>query len=177
MYRKLLLIPVFCFLLASESFSQKEFDPEGEHNFFDRVYLGGNFNLQFGDVTFVDISPLAGYMITNRFSAGLGATYQYLRWKIFDFSTNVYGGRVFARHNIGQQFFAHAEFESLSLEFFQAGENTREWVPGFFLGGGLFQPIGSRGAGFNITALYNFAHDELKSPYNSPWIFRVGFTL
>ncbi|HAZ26673.1 MAG TPA: hypothetical protein DCY95_20610, partial [Algoriphagus sp.] len=35
-------------------------------SFKDRLYFGGNFGMQFGTVTLLDISPLVGVMITNR---------------------------------------------------------------------------------------------------------------
>lgn len=147
----------------------------------DRIYFGGNLGLQFGTVTNIEIAPLVGYRFTDDFSAGMGITYIYFKREFDnypDFETNIYGYRLFARHNIQEQFYAHAEYENLSLEFFDIndGSSRREWVPGAFVGGGYFQPLG-RNAGFNVTALYNLMYDEFKSPYNSPWVIRVGVTM
>ena len=36
----------------------------------ERLYFGGNFGLSFGNITSVIVSPLAGYHITPRLSAG-----------------------------------------------------------------------------------------------------------
>ena len=182
--RKLLILT---FLVCSVQVSaQKQFDPEAENSFFDRVYFGGDFNLQFGDFTIINISPLAGYMITNRFSVGPGITYQYLKGEVFDlfsgnvfkYDTNIFGGRVFARYNITQQFFAYTEFESLRVEFPNESGNAlvKDWVPGYFIGGGVFQPVGGR-AGLGLTLLLNLLHDDRKSPYNSELIIRAGITL
>lgn len=168
------------FIISFSAYSQREVS-EGS-TFFDRVYLGGNFGAQFGTTTFVDVSPLAGYMITDKLSAGVGITYQYLRYKPapnVSFSTSIYGWRTFVRRNIGRQFFLHGEFENINLELYtpsSADGIQREWVPGLFVGGGLFQPIG-RKAGFMISALYNVLYDDIRSPYNSPLVLRVGFTL
>lgn len=145
-----------------------------------RVFFGGNFGLQFGTITNIEVSPLVGYRVTRDFSIGTGITYIYLKQQFDnfpDFETNIYGYRFFARHNIQQQFFAQLEYENLSLEFFNPidGQSRREWVPGMLIGGGFFQPIG-RNAGFVISAFYNLAHDDLRSPYNSPLILRVGIT-
>ncbi len=171
------VLAFFLLGLVMSASAQKEYD-EGSSNFFDRVYLGGNFGAQFGSVTFIDLSPLAGYMITPKFSAGVGITYQYLNYKFYDASFSTYGWRTFVRRNVGRQFFLHGEFENLSIQFFNAGsaEATREWVPGLFAGGGLFQPIGRGGGGFMISALYNVLYDNVRSPYNSPLVLRVGFT-
>ena len=171
------ILTVLIMIISFHTYGQKEFDPEENPSFFDRVYFGGSVALEFGDFTFIDLSPLAGYMINNMLSAGVGITYRYLSIRDFDFNTNIYGGRIFARHNLGQQFFLQTEYESLSNELLFADGTRREWVPGFFFGGGLFQPIGARGAGFAAMGLYNFSYDEIRSPYNSPWVIRVGFTL
>lgn len=181
MKSKLFWIFIFS-LMASEAFSQKNFEEGTDPSFWERVYFGGNMGLQLGDYTAISLSPIAGYMFTNRFSAGLGVTYQYLNIKDIDYSTNTYGGRVFGRYNITETIFLHSEYESINYEYpivnTQTGEITsiRNWIPGLFIGGGFFQPIG-RSAGFNITALYNLLYDDLKSPYNSPFVVRVGFTL
>jgi len=183
MKRLLLLMVMVCSLQA---YAQREFDPEGEPKFTDRLYFGGNFNLQFGDFTIINISPLVGYMVTNRFSVGPGITYQYLKGeaidlftgRIFSYDTNVYGGRLFARYNITQQFYAYSEYESLRVEF--PNENgtglEKDWIPGYFIGGGVFQPVGGR-AGLGLSVLLNLLHDNRKSPYNSQWVIRAGITL
>lgn len=174
------------FGLINGLFAQENEDAErrpqrsgGEENFWDKVYVGGSFWMQFGTVTFINVSPLVGYRFTDKFSAGPGIVYQYLKDKRFlpTYETNVYGGRLFARHTIFQQFFAQAQYENLSTEIrYIDGSKSREWVPGAFLGGGIFQPLGKRGA-IVISGMYNLLHDDNRSPYPSPWIFNVGFTL
>ncbi len=145
-------------------------------DFWEKVTVGGNFSLLFGNFTFVDVSPTIGYRFTDSFTAGPGFTYRYIRRRGFQ-PWSLYGGRVFARQRFGQQFFVQTELESLNTQI--AGnprELSRTWVPGFFLGGGLFQPVGRR-AGIIISAMYNLIYDVNRSPYPSPWNFNVGFTL
>ena len=160
----------------------------------DRIFFGGNFGLQFGSVTFIDVSPLIGYRVTEEFSAGIGFTYQYvkyddilitevingqLRLREADYETSVYGGRVFGRYYFGERYFAHSEIEMLSMEYYdkhrQEPDFVREWVPGFLVGGGIYQPIGSR-SGFMATILYNLLYDNARSVYSSPLVIRFGFT-
>lgn len=176
---KRVLLFLYLLLCSGIGFSQSEEDIS-DAGLKDRIYFGGNLGLQFGTITNIEVSPLVGYRFTNDFSAGMGITYIYFKQKIAgfdDFETNIYGYRFFARHNLQEQFYATAEYENLSLEFRNSNDFSvrREWVPGAFVGGGYFQPIGRR-AGFNIAVLYNVLYDAQKSPYNSPWVFRLGLT-
>lgn len=168
-------------LLCVVSLSSAQTDDISGADWKDRIFFGGNLGLQFGTITNVEVSPLVGYRINNNLSAGLGLTYIYYKIDFNngnEFQTNIYGGRLFARRSIAEQFFLHAEYETLNLEFanFDLSQIRREWVPGLFLGGGLFYPI-SRTAGFSAMALYNVIYDDLRSPYNSPLVFRLGFTV
>ena len=151
----------------------------------DRVYFGGNFSLSFGTFTFIDVSPLAGYMVTEDFSLGLGASYLYVARDLFlipgprreRISNSAYGGRIFARHNVFEDFFAHVEYENINNEFISSrGDGlTRGWVPGFLVGGGITRGVTSRGAA-NFTVLINLLHDDARSPYASALVVRGGFT-
>ena len=91
-----------------------------KHDFWDKFYTGGNIGAQFGTVTFFEVSPLIGYKITDRISAGVGITYQYYQYhdRYYDLKTDVYGGRVFGRYFFTDYLFAHAEYEYLNLEAF-----------------------------------------------------------
>jgi hypothetical protein len=172
------------FLFALQVRAQLQLPLGSKTGFGQRIYFGGNMGAQFGNITYVDVSPLVGYMVTAKFSVGIGVTYRYLKYKQIDYQTSIYGGRLFARHNISLMklpLFLYGEYENLNYEYVTFTNppdytTRREWVPSLFVGGGLFQPIGRR-AGFTMMALYNLIYDEQRSPYNSPWVFRVGFTL
>ena len=170
---------LFVLLMSSSllSFAQDaDNEPSSTTNFYEKLTLGGNFGLQFGNVTYVDISPTVGYRFTDRFTAGPGITYRYLKVRNFD-PISVYGYRAFARHTIGKQLFAQTEFENLYNDYLTLDRRReRAWVPGFFVGGGLYQPIGRRSAVF-ISALYNLLYDNIRSPYARPWVFNVGLSL
>ncbi len=176
------LLSFFLSIVTQEVIAQRTFYEEEEEkmSLSERLYFGGNFSLQLGRITFVDISPLVGVMITDRYSGGLGITYQYLNFKdIADGESSVYGGRIFNRYNILPNIFAHAEYETLNVRFFRENQSggydfEREWIPGLFLGGGYFIPFGNRG-GMNFTLLYNVLYDNIKSPYNEPYVLRAGF--
>lgn len=159
----------------------------------DRIFFGGNFGLQFGTVTNIEISPLAGIYLTPRLAVGPGIRYEYFRSNYpgyVPYDTHIYGGTVFARYmvirdmsnavGIGLNFglFGHAEYEMLSLEsrYFKIGAPPdavgRFNLHSILVGGGIYQPIGRRG-GFLIMVLWNL-NETANSPYSNP-IFRIGF--
>lgn len=152
--------------------------------FRENFFLGGNFGFQFGTVTFVDISPLAGYRVFKNGSVGLGVTYQYLNWETRggSFTTHTYGGRIFARHIIWKGIMAHTEFEMLNLDCFDedhyrlSGELriAREWIPGALFGAGYYQRLGAR-AGITALILFNALQSEC-TPYANP-VIRIGFNM
>lgn len=182
----LLLRNSFFSLIFSLSFfytflasAQREIDEEMRPPLKDRLYFGGNFGMSFGTITFIDVSPLVGAMITNKLSGGMGATYQYFNDSRFvGGESNLYGGRVFGRYNVFPNFFFHTEYEMLNFDLFNMASETfqRQWVPGFFVGAGYFAPFGNRG-GANFTFLYNLMFDNRRSPYNEPYVIRIGFVL
>jgi hypothetical protein len=146
-----------------------------KERFIDKLFTGGNLGAQFGTVTFIDVSPLLGYRITDKISAGIGATYQYYHYKdkFYDFETNVYGGRVFGRYLFNEFLFGHGEYEYLNLEAFDF-KRRRVDVGSLLVGGGYIQRIGERSAVIAMI-LYNFT-ESVYTPYSNP-IIRVGFNI
>lgn len=173
------LVLLFFLSFQLSTFAQRELDPEAKPPLKDRMYFGGNFGMQFGTVTLLDISPLVGVMITPRFSSGVGVTYQYFNdQRYIGGETSSYGGRLFSRYNIFPNIFAHAEYESINFDNYNiiSDRFERIWSNALFLGGGYFAPFGANG-GANFTFLYNVLHDNLRSPYGEPYVIRVGFVL
>lgn len=167
--------------LSLPVFAQRDLEEVEEPGFKDRIYFGGGGALQFtGGVFLVGVSPLVGYMITEKLSAGLGATYQYTHYSYnsANESAHTYGGRTFVRYNIFRSIYTTGEYQMLNFEKFQIGTDneSREWVDRLLLGGGYFQQLGGRG-GFHIGLLYDIFYREAGNPYySSPWVYRIGFT-
>lgn len=144
-------------------------------NIWDKVYFGGNFGIQVGTSTFVEVSPLVGYRITEKFSAGLGATYQYYHYRdrYYDLETNVYGGRLFGRYLFTDNLFGHLEYEYLNLEAFDF-YRRRVDVESILAGGGYLQRFGNNSA-IVAMILYNFT-ESAYTPYQNP-IIRIGVNI
>lgn len=160
-----LLATVCCFV----AFSQDKFS--------DRIYFGGGGGFSAGsNQTNISLFPQVGYRVTDRYSAGIGVTYQYVRLNNPSFTFSNYGWSVFNRFNVTEMFFAYAEFERLNFEFPVSLEQTdRTSFNSLLLGAGYSEQMGGR-ASFNVMALYNVLYDasENPRPYNSPWVIRAG---
>ncbi len=149
------------------------------------VFFGGNLGLQFGTITFIDVSPIVGYRFTPRISAGVGLKYNYYSDSRYDYSTSVYGGNLFTRFAVSELLFATAEYEHLNMAqtvlvlnpstgVYSPQNSPRYWVDSYLIGAGYRQPIGER-ASFNFMILYNL-NETHKSPYKNP-IIRIGFDI
>lgn len=160
--------------IAQDSTMVRKHPPK--KNSWEKVYFGGNFGLQFGTSTFIDVSPLMGYRFTDKFSAGIGITYQYYHYndRIYDIQTNVYGGRIFGRYLFTENLFGHAEYEYLNLEAFDFFPPRRVDVGSLLAGGGYLQRFGSNSA-IVAMLLYNFT-ESAYTPYQNP-IIRIGVNI
>ncbi|HET6245711.1 MAG: hypothetical protein H0V01_04175 [Bacteroidetes bacterium] len=165
------ILTIMLLQTALDAFSQER--PVKEQSFKERLFFGGNFGLQFGNETVIDLSPLVGYRLTDKLSAGAGITYMYYRLRVpsVDFSTNIYGGRLFGRYFFLDNLFGHVEYEILNLEVFDIGNVRRVEVTNILVGGGYRQHLGGR-TFINILALWNINQSEY-SPYRNP-IIRMG---
>lgn len=149
-----------------------------EMSFKERMYFGGMLGASFGTITSVQVMPVVGYRIMHRWSAGIGAQYQYFKdGRVPSYDTHMYGGNIHTRVYIWDNLFAHGEFEVLSLEFRDLTlpdyPLRRGNIPALFVGAGYFMPIGQR-SGFAITFLYDLIQD-VNSPYFQNFTLRMGF--
>lgn len=179
-FTSILFISVF----SSALFAQEE---QGS-NFKDKIFFGGGFGAGFGTYTFINVSPIIGYRITPRLSAGVRLMYQYTTYDYYfggdkiKFQGNDYGAGVFGRFMVKGPFFLQAEYEYLNYEdIYVDGSSIRSSFDSFMAGGGIAQPISNKAA-FFLTVMYNFSYNNIGSsyvyrqPYNSPWVVRLGIT-
>ncbi|RYE24582.1 MAG: hypothetical protein EOP51_06855 [Sphingobacteriales bacterium] len=169
---------------------EKGFDPS-------RMIYGGGFIFGIGGgVTNLGVSPVVGYAITDKFSAGVGIGYQYLGIKdmpvtdqynylvgYYDLKTSIYTGNVWARYLVFQNVFVHVQPEINSLERFGTAtydptstainvNKERVLVPSLLAGLGLRQPVSDR-VSILATALYDVLQ-EPNSPYRNTIDLRIG---
>lgn len=175
MMKQFFLATFFLFVFSqSVAQQQQPVQPTARPAFdWSKVFVGGNMGLQFGTITLVNISPLIGYKITDRLSAGITTTYIYYKYNTINFSSSIYGAGVFARLNILENVFGHAEYEVLNVDSYDF-PGTRTNIENIFVGGGFSQPIGANSS-YTIMALWNLG-DSKYSPYSNP-ILRMGFNI
>lgn len=169
--RNLLLILLFS-AISFASFAQKDVDFASDPSFMDRVYFGGGLGFSSDNyATFISVSPIVGYMITQNLSAGVGIQYQYIRYKFLDVSGNTYGGNIFTRYNINQ-FFLQTEYSQINIEVSPDNDlKNRRTFDRLLFGGGITQPLG-RKARLNVVGMYDIIYN-VNSPFASPWVLRV----
>jgi hypothetical protein len=190
------LTTVLLFLLTVSAYAQQDslFVKRNREEFrekpawTEKITFGGNFGLQFGRITQINVSPLIGYRITDKFVAGGGPSYIYTSYKYSNglkVENTILGGRVFAQHIVFENLAVRGEFEYLSIEYPIAYNGTdfvkrKEWVANPLIGLSYNLPLG-RKSSFNITALYNLNYrNNLNRQYlygSSPLVIRAGFML
>jgi hypothetical protein len=156
----------------------------------ERIFYGGNFSLQLGEITNIEVSPVIGFWVRPRIAVALGPDYNY--YKDPYQKTSIYGGRGYVQLVVlrdinkfiplgsGTGIFLHLEDEVLSLDSY-AWKNVTYSPKRFSIntglaGVGLSQQIGRRAA-MNFMVLWTiFESDpDLSSRiYSNPEI-RIGF--
>lgn len=142
-------------------------------NIGEKFSYGGNFALNFGSITLINISPNIGYRVTDRLTTGAGFIYQYLKYNNYygyNFATTTLGATVFGRYRFLENVYGMAEYQNLSLDAYdpRIDDFKRTSVPIFFIGGGYLQNLGGKFYA-NVSILYDIVEDK-NSPYGNPMI-------
>lgn len=147
----------------------------------DRFFVGGGVGAAFGDVDYVEVAPLLGFIVVPRVDVGVQPFYRWTndgRYSPSVESTD-YGTRIFTRVRIISSFFAEADYQYTSYEYVNVnGGATRASNNAFLAGAGYTVPF-SRNAGMYFSALYDFSYDgnDPYSPYDSPVQFQFGVSV
>ncbi len=156
----------------------------------DRLRLGGSFGLSLGNYTNINLSPMAGLNLTDKFVAGGGLTYMYASYRPYGASASLrssssnYGGRAFLMYNLLPMVTLQAEYEALNVQYSTGRDLARSWIGSPLVGGAYTQPLGGRFTrSILMTALYNLSYNSQLSPltgrnispYSSPFVFRITF--
>ncbi len=145
---------------------------------WDKVVYGGDIGATFGEVTFVNISPMIGYRLTKRLVPGISPIYQYIRIRdqgITYLETHVYGAAFSTRYYVLDYVFGHGEYQWLNGEYdYISRPGQRINIQAVLLGGGINYGTGG-GSSIYAMILWDVLHDPFY-PYNSP-IIRGGISI
>lgn len=150
--------------------------PQSEGFKFDKTKLtfGGNFGLQFGDYTVVNIAPQVGYNFSKYFSLGTGLGYTYYKenYGIGEYSRhyvsyNVYG-RIYPLQmlviGVQPEISRMWEKETVGRDSY----NNNEVVPSLLVG------VGLRYSGMIAMLQYDVIQNK-HTPYGSSIFYSVGY--
>ena len=146
---------------------------QSSFNWKDRVFFGGNVG---GGITnnklAINLAPLVGLRITDRYSAGVQANYTYARINIPGYTLNdhMIGGSIFNRYFVWRDLFLHGEAEMLNANW---TGNARSNIYNLMAGGGYLFRFGPSG-GFGVMVLYNFIENTYGVRQNP--VINMGFT-
>jgi len=178
---RFVILTLGCFLFITSARAQKSDNPYKGVAFEDRITIGGDLGLSFGNqLTYIRVAPLLGYIVSPKFTIGVGPSFQYWEDKRFipSLETTIYGGSTFGRFFVLEQLFLQAEFEVLNLDEINFAPTSdfsnreRVTIPVFFVGAGYSQRSAG-GSGFFVSVMYDLIGD-LNSPYPDDLVFRVG---
>ena len=149
-----------------------------ELSFWKHVRVGGNFGASFGTYTYIQATPIVGYVFNDKLFAGVSGTYIYQSQKLGNgakISYNIYGVSLMGRYTIYEGLFLNAEYEALNYAYYDYVSNSdrRIWVNSPFIGAGYISSFDNF-RGPYIMALYNLNYNPNTTPYPSPWVIRIG---
>ena len=145
-----------------------------------KISYGGGIGLQFGDYTLINIAPQVGYNFSNKFNAGLGFSYAYIKDEYWsDYSKwkekNSYLGFNLYARLFPTRFTVLAVQPEInrmwrSFENMDSGEKYKDekLIPSFVVGGGL------RLGTLSFMLKYDLIQNN-NSPYGTNIFYSVGF--
>lgn len=139
-----------------------------------KFFTGGGIGASFGNFTYVNVSPIFGYRFHEKFIAGMGINYQYLKHFNSSQAFQNYGGRVFGNYFFIPELYATAEVGLMNFQYYERTQLRRDWFTAILAGLGYSQELGSN-ARFNVEVLWNLNNSPIY-PINIP-IIRGGIII
>ncbi|KAA3634470.1 MAG: hypothetical protein DWQ02_11360 [Bacteroidetes bacterium] len=185
-------VAVMVFLCSTTAIAQNKKSNSGKLEFAERLWYGGGFGLGLSSSTFgLEVSPMVGYKITEKFSVGPRIPLSYTYAKLvsaegtgLNYNNLDLGIGAFTRYKIFNRIFAHMEYNYLwvsepvtsngyylldpdnSSSLLKENSTKDEFNLGLgYAGGGRL--------GTEISLLYNVLNDP--NSLTIPLTIRVGF--
>ncbi len=135
-----------------------------------RTELGGNFAIQFGHLTLIELSPRIGYWFTNYLVGGIGGRLIWMDDKRQGgYTGSIYGMNLYSRIYPAHNYYLHGEFVRISNAIPAGGGVVyRIWSDGLLLGVGYVQRL-SENSAMNLSLLWDVLGQK-NFPYSNPII-------
>lgn len=148
---------------------KKRLDDFKDKKFIDRLRLGGSFGLSLGTFTNINLSPMAGYELTENLVGGVGVTGMYFKSRWTGVDAIYYGGRAFLMYAVIPEINLVGEVEALNVEADTFTKyDARKWITSPMIGAAYSQPIGGRFIkALHLTALYNLNYNNQVDDYGN----------
>lgn len=198
--KKILVLTLICFTYFN-SYSQQNTNTDSDdvetrsernlqfrkRSFTERLAFGGEMTFYMGassyingTVTNISLCPFVGYRLNPDLTIGIGPNYQYwgFRNSFQIVRDHYFGGRIFARHEIGKMFFLHAEYEIYNLETYSTiGGLGRRNVDLASIGGGYKNNFGGDFGYYYVMILFDFLQNVYSQQvyFTAPIIIKAGF--
>jgi len=172
MHKTLILLTLIIFVNLDLFSQNSNLD---QHRFIDDVRFGGGINIGVGsNYSTFSISPSVLYDFSNEFSAGLSATYVYVKNKsIQNSTTNLFGGSVLALFRPINHIQISTEFENLKInQKYNFQTDLSQWQTALYFG--LEYVTGNIAMGLRYDVLYDKVTNITSSSALNP-VFRIYF--
>jgi len=170
--KKILLLIIFSLMFEFSIYAQfEDFEEDVDKPkipISEKIFFGGDFGLQVGSETMINLSPQIGYLIKDYWAIGTGVNFFYYNYQN-QFTSLNYGGNVFTQFYPFPFLVLHGEAQILNV---LSNNNTRYLDIGLLAGGGYRQKMGAKSS-INYILLWNFNQTE-NSFYSNP-IMRISF--
>jgi len=149
-------------------------------NLKQHIYVGGEIGLSFSNgSSYINLAPIIGYDITERFSAGASIMYQLWRFKnqYTTYNHTTFGAGVFARLRPVDPLILQLEFDLYNTVNYADLSFDRVNVPALMAGFGYANSVGD-GAYYQIMILYDFINNPnmpLPPILFAPLHLKLGF--
>ncbi|WP_027420631.1 hypothetical protein [Crocinitomix catalasitica] len=123
----------------------------------EKIFVGGEAGLSFGSYgSYVFLAPIVGYDITEKFSTGISAMYQFNSYANYRYHT--YGGGIFTRFMPIPQLIIQAEIDLYNGEDYSTFVRDRTNTPAL-LGGIGYANYFTNDTYAQILVMYDFIGD------------------
>jgi hypothetical protein len=185
------LLLVFAVLVLAAGAAQAQEEEPAEKKGFDKskLFFGGNFGMNFGDYTLINVSPQIGYRFNPWLAVGAGPNFIYssILYRYWngdkDYRAN-YGvaglnvfGRVYPIEFILLQIQPELNYTWGKYKFYDGTPNLKldsKFVPSLLAGAGGVIPAG-RGS-FIAMVQYDLLQNE-RSPYGKRAFYNFGYNI